>query len=194
MAIGITCANPPQADIGAAYSHAFPATGDTPPDVFDIPSGALPAGLTIAAATGIVSGTPTGPAGVSNFAVRVTDSTAATATVNCSITVNAQLTITTGNAPNAYLNLPYSHAWAAVGGLQPYVFQIQAGALPNGLSLNTVTGVISGVPLVQGLFNFTVRVTDALGTTADVAFGLTVSPTAFAHSSGPTGGGGCGCE
>ena len=45
MAIGITCNNPPSADIGTAYTHAFPATGDTPPDVFDIPTGALPAGL-----------------------------------------------------------------------------------------------------------------------------------------------------
>jgi large repetitive protein len=191
MAVGITCAAPPQADIGAAYSHAFPATGDTPPDVFDITAGTLPAGLTLAAATGIVSGTPTGPAGTSTFTIRVTDSLAGTASVACSITVNGQLVLTTGGAPNGYLNLPYSHAWAAVGGLLPYAFQIQSGALPNGLSLNTSTGVISGIPLVLGLFNFTVRVTDALGTTADVSFGLQVRPTAEAGNAG--GSGDCGC-
>ncbi len=192
MAVGITCNAPPAADIGAAYSHAFPATGDTPPDVFDIPSGALPAGLTIAAATGVVSGTPTGPAGLATFAVRVTDSLAGTATVNCTILVNGALTLTTGNAPNGYLNLPYSHQWAAVGGSLPYAFQIQSGALPNGLSLNLATGVISGVPLVLGLFNFTIRVTDAIGTTADVAFGLWIRPTAEAPATSSNIGTSCG--
>jgi hypothetical protein len=189
MAVGITCAAPPQADIGAAYSHAFPATGDTPPDVFDITVGTLPAGLTVAAATGIVSGTPTGPAGTSNFTIRVTDSLAGTASVACSITVNGQLVITTGNAPDGFLNLHYSHAWVAVGGMLPYAFQIQSGALPNGLILNTSTGVISGTPLVTGLFNFTIRVTDAIGTTADVSFGLQIRPTAEAGNLGPSGGG-----
>jgi hypothetical protein len=191
MAVGITCNAPPQADVGLAYSHAFPATGDTPPDVFDIPSGALPAGLSIAAATGVVSGTPTGPAGVSNFAVRVTDSLAGTATVNCSITVNGTLAITPNNPPNGYLNLAYSHAWVASGGMLPYAFQIQSGALPNGLSLNLTTGVISGIPLQLGLFNFTIRVTDALNQTADVAFGLQVRPTAEAGNRG--GSSACGC-
>ncbi len=191
MAVGITCAAPPQGDIGAAYSHAFPATGDTPPDVFDITVGTLPAGLTVAAATGVVSGTPTGPAGTSNFTIRVTDSLAGTASVACSITVNAQLFLITGNAPNGYLNLPYSHAWVPVGGLAPFTFQVQSGALPNGLSLNTSTGVVSGIPLVLGLFNFTIRVTDSLGTTADVAFGLWIRPTAEAGDRGPSGVGVC---
>jgi hypothetical protein len=192
MAIGITCAAPPQADIGAAYSHAFPATGDTPPDVFDITVGALPAGLSVAAATGVVSGTPTGPAGTSNFTIRVTDSTLATASVACSITVNGQLFLITGNAPDGYLNVAYSHAWVPVGGLAPFTFQIQSGALPNGLSLNTSTGVISGIPLGPlGLYNFTIRVTDSLGTTADVAFGLWIRPTAEAGNRGPDVCGGC---
>jgi large repetitive protein len=191
MAIGITCATPPQADIGAAYSHAFPATGDTPPDVFDITVGTLPAGLTVAAATGVVSGTPTGPAGTSNFTIRVTDSTTATASVACSITVNGQLVIT-GPAPDGYLNVPYSHAFPAMGGVLPYVFSMQVGALPNGLRLNTATGVVSGIPLVQGLFNFTIRVTDALGSTSDLAIGLSIRPTAEARGGGASSGD-CSC-
>jgi large repetitive protein len=191
MAIGITCAAPPQADIGAAYSHAFPATGDTPPDVFDITVGTLPAGLTVAAATGVVSGTPTGPAGVSTFTIRVTDSTLATASVACSITVNAQLILSANNPPNAYLTLPYSHGWLATGGDLPYTFQVQSGALPNGLTLNTTTGVISGTPTTLGLSTFTIRVTDAIGTTADVVFGLWVRPASEATNKG--GASDCGC-
>jgi hypothetical protein len=192
MAVGITCAAPPQADIGAAYSHAFPATGDTPPDVFDITAGALPAGLTLAAATGIVSGTPTGPAGTSTFTIRVTDSLAGTASVACSITVNGQLIITSGAAPDGYLNVPYSHTYPVSGGQLPYVFIMQVGALPPGLSLNTTTGVVSGVPTKLGLFNFTIRVTDAIGTTADIAMGMWIRPTAEAGNRGPSTS--CGCN
>ncbi len=35
--------------------------------------------------------------------------------------------------------------------------------MPTGLSLNPATGLISGVPLQAGLFNFTIRATDAGG-------------------------------
>ena len=191
MAIGISCNNPPPADIGTAYSHAFPATGDTPPDVFDIPSGALPNGLTIAAVTGVVSGTPTGPAGVSTFAVRVTDSTTATATVNCTISVNSGLLIISGNTPTGYLQVPYSHAFPTSGGLTPYLYAVQAGALPAGLSLNVLTGVMSGVPLALGFYTFTIRVTDAIGAISDAVITMSVRPTAEATAVGPVGGQSC---
>ena len=190
MAIGITCAAPPPADIGTAYSHLFPVTGDTPPDVFSITVGALPAGLTIAAATGLVTGIPTGPPGVVNFTVSVTDSVPSTVAVACSISVNAGLLILSGNTPDGYLTIPYSHALPTSGGMLPYLYSVQVGALPPGLSLNVLTGVLSGVPQTLGLFNFTIRVTDAIGATSDIALGLWIRPTA---ESGNVGGGGAGC-
>ncbi len=190
MAIGITCNNPPDADVGAAYSHAFPATGDTPPDVFDIPTGALPAGLTIAAATGVVSGTPTGPAGVSAFAVRVTDSVLATATVNCSITVNGALLLIGGNIPNGYKGLAYSYTLPLSGGEAPYLYNMQSGALPPGLRLNISTGVISGAPTTLGSFSFTVRVTDGIGTTSTTGT-VTIIVRSAAQAGNLGGGGSC---
>lgn len=191
MAIGITCANPPQADIGTPYSHLFPVTGDTPPDVFSITVGALPAGLSIAAATGLVTGTPTGPAGLVNFTVSVTDSVPSTVAVACSITVNAGLLILSGNTPDGYLTVPYSHALPTSGGMLPYLYAVQVGALPPGLSLNVLTGVLSGVPLKLGLFNFTIRVTDGIGATSDIALGVWIRPTAEANAVGPVGGPSC---
>src|SRR5438067_753216 len=47
------------------------------------------------------------------------------------------------------------------GGWPPYRFWIMQGALPLGLSLNTSTGIISGVPAVSGTFTFTVGATDS---------------------------------
>jgi hypothetical protein len=162
MALGITCNNPPTAVIGrAGYSHFFPVSGDTPPDAFTITVGALPAGLALNAVTGEVTGTPTGPAGLSSFTIQVQDSTMATATADCSITVNAALTLSCNNPPSGAQGQPYSHSVAAAGGVTPYTFAISAGALPAGLSLDASSGAITGTPSLAGTFNFTVRVTDS---------------------------------
>src|SRR5262249_45629527 len=55
------------------------ATGGAAPLTWSIASGALPTGLSIASATGIISGTPT-VTGPYTFTVRVTDQNGATAT------------------------------------------------------------------------------------------------------------------
>jgi hypothetical protein len=86
--IGILCGSPPAGLVGTFYSHSFPVTGDTPPDVFAITAGFLPTGLGLNTATGLVSGIPLA-AGVFGFTIQVTDSTAAVASVPCSITITS---------------------------------------------------------------------------------------------------------
>src|SRR5437763_13503282 len=56
---------------------------------------------------------------------------------------------------------PFASNLQIRGGLAPYRFWIMQGALPSGLSLNTSTGIISGVPAVSGTFIFTVGATDS---------------------------------
>ncbi len=72
-ALGVGCNNPPPAVVGVFYSHLFLAAGGTPPYTFSIVSGALPAGLTLDPATGLVTGFPTS-SGPTAFTVGVTDS------------------------------------------------------------------------------------------------------------------------
>jgi hypothetical protein len=55
----------PAGTVGSAYSSTVQATGGTPPYVYTINSGALPAGLTLLS-SGIISGTPT-TAGVASI-------------------------------------------------------------------------------------------------------------------------------
>src|SRR6185295_2478464 len=88
QAVRIETSSLPNGTIGAAYSQPLVASRGTVPYVWSISSGALPAGLTLAA-NGLISGTPTS-AGRVSFTVRVTDSSSqkGTDTQALSITIN----------------------------------------------------------------------------------------------------------
>jgi hypothetical protein len=85
--------------IGGTYSQALAASGGTQPYVnWAIASGSLPAGISLNASTGMISGTVTGAPGTSTFSVRVSDSAASPATANSeplSLTINAAPDIAT---------------------------------------------------------------------------------------------------
>ncbi|HYF35769.1 MAG TPA: putative Ig domain-containing protein, partial [Prosthecobacter sp.] len=75
--------------------------------------------------------------------------------------------------PNAMIGTGYSQTVAASGGATPYVFSLSSGTLPNGLALNTSTGVISGTPVNGTAASFTVRVTDPNGCQSERSYALT---------------------
>jgi hypothetical protein len=79
---------PPVGTLGAAYEHQLVLESGVGPFVFSVASGTLPAGLTLGAATGTLSGTPTTD-GTSNFTLQVTDDCGTTATADFSILVRA---------------------------------------------------------------------------------------------------------
>lgn len=65
----------PSATIGAFYDVALASTGVTGPPTWTVVTGSLPAGITLNASTGRLSGTPS-TAGTSRFSVRVAGTTA----------------------------------------------------------------------------------------------------------------------
>jgi hypothetical protein len=69
--------------------------------------------------------------------------------------------IPVGNFPAARMNAAYSTKLRTWGGLAPFTWRIDSGALPPGLTLSASSGLISGVPTRTGRFTFTVRVTDS---------------------------------
>jgi len=165
----LSITSPPPATVGVVYSGPIGITGGTGPYTCVLVSGTLPAGLTLTGCT--ITGTPTTP-GSTPITVKVTDSGNPTITTTgpITITVNPVPTLTlTGTAPNAIVNVPYTDALTAAGGITPYKYAVTTGTLPAGLSLNTTTGVISGTPTTVGASSFTVTVTDTESPTPQTA-------------------------
>ncbi|PYU10769.1 MAG: hypothetical protein DMG37_19195, partial [Acidobacteria bacterium] len=70
------------------------------------------------------------------------------------------LAIASTALPNGVVSSPYSQNLSASGGASPYMWSLQSGSLPPGLTLSS-SGLISGTPTQAGTFNFTVQVTDS---------------------------------
>jgi hypothetical protein len=170
----VATASLPSGDIGAPYNSTLSATSGLPPYSWSVVSGALPVGLNLAA-TGLISGTPSGPAGSATFTVRVTDSVGGAGTASLSITINTPPAITTGALPAGTAGVPYSAAVTAAGGTPPYTFAVTAGSLPTGLAMGAA-GVITGTPSIAVTSPFTVRVTDAAGGTGSSNLSITIAP------------------
>jgi len=183
--VTVTTTSLPAGVIGTVYPGAtLQATGGVTPYSWAVTTGSLPAGLSLNAATGAISGTPTGNVtGVINFTVTVTDSESPkkTASANLSITISATtLKVTTASLPGGSIGTAYSQTLAATGGITPYTWAVTVGSLPTGLSLNSATGVISGTPsgTFTGTDSFTVTVTDSetpTPQTANAALSITIT-------------------
>lgn len=77
------------------------------------------------------------------------------------------------------VDVPYSSSIGVTGGQAPFTYSISSGALPDGLSLDPDTGIISGTPTTDDTFNFTIHVTDSSGQSASAPCYITVSPPAI---------------
>jgi len=169
----ITTTSLPQGIPSVGYSTTISATGGAPPYVWSAPGG-LPSGLTLDPASGILSGTPF-VEGVLTFNIQVQDSLGQTNLRAFQLVVGSLLNITTNFVRNGLVGQPYEEFFTATGGVAPFTWLLLSPN-PPGLSMNLVTGSLSGVPSLPGIFNLTVRVTDALGATATRSFSVTVTP------------------
>jgi hypothetical protein len=166
--------------VGTAYSATVTASGGTAPYNWSGTTG-LPAGLSINATSGQISGTPTAAA---TFTVnlKVTDSSnpqqTATSSPDPTIAING-LTITTASLPAGTVGTAYSAQLAAINGVGQLIWT--AGNLPGGLTLST-SGQLTGTPAYSCTCWLTLMVTDSNNPVqiASANLSLTVLPSPIA--------------
>lgn len=133
----------------------------------------LPSGLTIDATSGLISGTPTQSGGFSVALVARNDG--GSGSQNFTLTVNPATPVITSSA--------------AASGRQGWYFSYQitatwnptsygATGLPDGLSVNTSTGQISGTPSAAGTSEATITASNSTGTaTRSLSINISPAPT-----------------
>ncbi|WP_223199224.1 putative Ig domain-containing protein [Solihabitans fulvus] len=178
--VTVTNPGPQTGTVGTAASLQINAS-DTAGGTLTYTATGLPAGLSINASTGLISGTPTA-VGSSNVTVKATDSTGPSGTTTFAWTIGAagSVTVTNPGAQTGTVGTAASlqiNASDTAGGTLSY----SATGLPAGLSINTSTGLITGTPTTAGGNNVTVKATDSTGPSGTTSFTWTINP----------GGGGC---
>lgn len=153
--------------VGNTMASASPSVSTTAgaPTSYSI-SPALPTGLTMSS-SGVITGAPTVIPPSPNFVITVSNSAGST-TANWTLTVNNRTPLFSyvgspyvGNEQQAFTS-GAPNVTAGVG----ITFTV-APALPNGLSINSATGAITGTPAVgsaQSATNYTVTGTNSSGT------------------------------
>jgi hypothetical protein len=175
-ALAITTTSLPNGTLNRPYSASVSGSGGLAPYTWSV-SPALPANLSLDAATGTITGTPnTQGTTAHTFTLRDNSAPSQTVQQTLSLTVGV-LTITTTSLPNGTVNVAYSQTLQATGGIGTLTWNIVAGAgtLPPGLNLNQSTGVISGTPTVVGTSSFTVRVADSEGQSDTQALSIQIT-------------------
>ncbi|WP_168356317.1 putative Ig domain-containing protein [Lysobacter enzymogenes] len=155
----------PNATVGGGYTQNFSASGGIGGYSF-ARTGTLPPGLTLTGA--VLSGTPSA-GGSFTFTITATDTgstgTGAPFTGQTTYTVVVSpptINLPAATLPNGTQGIAYTGAIVpANGGTSPYKYNISAGALPLGMSLDLTTGALTGTPNESGVFNFAVIATDS---------------------------------
>jgi len=151
---------------------------------YSLQSGSLPSGTSLATATGIISGTAGNVSSNTayTFTIRGTDTDGDTVDQGYSWTINTITPTSTGGtvtitntSEGASASYDVDTNFSYPTGSTFSAYSLQSGSLPNGLSLNTTSGVISGTAGNSGSASFTIRATDTDGDVKDQAYSWTIT-------------------
>jgi hypothetical protein len=164
---------------GVPYTASLAALGGIGPYSWDLAGGVLPEGVFVDP-SGALTGTPGGALGTaSTFTLRVRDAVGNSDERDFTLVVvdSAALLITTFQLPEALIGQQYAVDLVAASGAPadsgispalPLTWAVASGELPPGLALSSpdaTTGkvLLTGMPLVAGVFAFALEVVDAQG-------------------------------
>ncbi len=169
---------------GVAITPVSPTnTNSDPISSFSIVDGVLPDGLSLDASNGIISGTPTTEQVASNVTIRAInsggyDDEVVSFTVNLivpSITYPSSSYTFTRNSAISAINVTNSGDSATYD---------VSGSLPTGITINSSTGQITGIPTIeQSATSVTIRATNSGGTgTYTISFTVTLTAPSITYS------------
>ena len=144
--------------IGVDYEQLLVAFGPTP-IVWSLENGNLPSGLTLDTLIGNISGIPT-TEGAFDFTLKASNG-AGSDTKSLSIIIFAPVNIITDTLPNGTIGEFYEQI-LTVSGTPPIMWSLENGNLPQGLTLDTLVGSISGIPTTEGVFEFTLKASNSV--------------------------------
>jgi hypothetical protein len=137
------------------------------------------AGVTLTAATGVLSGTPT-TAGTYTFTIFATDTSTdkLVGSKEFVVTISPAMVIASSTVPNGTVGVLYNQPLTLLGGTTPVVWSA-TGLDTSGLFVDPTTGAISGIPALLAAetshtYSAVVTVTDAGGATATKTITITI--------------------
>lgn len=176
--------------LSAGYSASItPASGGTAPYAYAVTAGALPTGLTLNAATGAITGTPSA-LGTFNFSITATDSSTGTGPYTATQSYSIIVIDVTPVAGNSALTVAYDAAATNV------TLSLSGGA-PTSLAIGTTplhgSALVSGTTITYqpvagyaGPDSFTYTATNSGGTSAPATVTITVQDPVISIT--PSGG------
>ena len=149
---------------GAQLTGQIHAIGNFGPFTFAVVAGELPPGISMdqTSPNGVTFSGSCGSPGTYNFMVQVDDSAGSYMRKEYTL----QITALANNAalPQGFVGIAYSTQLTRAGFTGANLtWSVVLGVLPDGLTLDPNTGIISGTPTTEALWTFTVAESDGIG-------------------------------
>lgn len=158
--------------VGKPFTAQLNIGGGIGTVAFALTGGALPPGLTLDPADGVIDGTPT-RAGSFTALVGVSTSAGLATSSPLRLVVRAQVGFATRALPRAKVGRRYAARIVLRGGISPVTLS-STSTFPPGVSLDAETGVLSGTPRARGVYRLTIMANDAYGGSAVARFTIVV--------------------
>ena len=173
--------------VGNAFTSTQIVASNPPITAGSYTATGLPSGISVDINSGIISGNPsqsgdfTVTLGASNSSGA---STASSFLMRISPNLPPVISALTGPQTTGTVNQTFTNVQLVASNPVITSYSVFSGALPPGLSLGATSGIISGTPTQSGLFNATLRASNAAGN-GDLAVAFTINPNAVPVISAP---------